>query len=254
MSAAASANVPWSIVARNLPEHATNPIHTDAGAQAVGFERALVAGVTTYSYCVHPLAVALGMEWVAKGTTTVAFRSPVFDGETVSFPVRADDADGEPGDGVVLEVRAPRSDKPLVFVRAQRNSAQPDDDAILPAGEPLTTITTRLDGEFGSSYAQRAGDDLTLFEDHGIVHPAVWPVLANRIFHEQLANGSWIHTKSTIRHHATAPVGSIATVRSVLTDTFVKSGLRAVARVLVEVDGRLIAAIDHEAIIDVNVR
>ena len=39
--------VEWSVKAQNLPEHARNPIHTDAGAQAAGFPRALVAGVTT---------------------------------------------------------------------------------------------------------------------------------------------------------------------------------------------------------------
>ena len=26
----------WTVTARNLPEHARNPIHTDAGAQAAG--------------------------------------------------------------------------------------------------------------------------------------------------------------------------------------------------------------------------
>ena len=39
--------VPWSVTAQNLPEHARNAIHTDEGAQAAGFPRALVAGVTT---------------------------------------------------------------------------------------------------------------------------------------------------------------------------------------------------------------
>ena len=43
-----------AVVARNLPEHARNAIHTDAGARAQGFPRALVAGVTTYAYLVHP--------------------------------------------------------------------------------------------------------------------------------------------------------------------------------------------------------
>ena len=38
------------VVAQNLPEHARNPIHTDEGARAAGFDRALVAGVTTYAY------------------------------------------------------------------------------------------------------------------------------------------------------------------------------------------------------------
>ncbi len=40
---------PWSISAVNLPDHADNLVHTDEGAIAVGFERALVAGTTVYA-------------------------------------------------------------------------------------------------------------------------------------------------------------------------------------------------------------
>ena len=39
----------WSVQARNLPEHASNPIHTDEGGRAAGFDAALVAGVTVYA-------------------------------------------------------------------------------------------------------------------------------------------------------------------------------------------------------------
>ena len=71
--------VEWSIKAQNLPEHARNPIHTDAGAQAAGFPRALVAGVTTYAYMTHPLIVAWGEDWLARGGGEIRFRRPVFD-------------------------------------------------------------------------------------------------------------------------------------------------------------------------------
>jgi len=53
-----SAPTSWTVTAQNLAEHARNPIHTDAGAQAAGFPRALVAGVTTYAYLTHPIAAA----------------------------------------------------------------------------------------------------------------------------------------------------------------------------------------------------
>jgi acyl dehydratase len=85
----------WSIVARNLPEHATNPIHTDVGAQAAGFERALVAGVTTYAYAVHPLIDRWGAAWVSGGMASLRLRSPVFDGDVIRFPTRADDGADE---------------------------------------------------------------------------------------------------------------------------------------------------------------
>ena len=51
---------PWTVTARNLAHHARNPIHTDAGAQAQGFPRALVAGVTTYAYLTHPVVAGVG--------------------------------------------------------------------------------------------------------------------------------------------------------------------------------------------------
>ena len=73
--------IAWHINASNLAEHARNPIHTDAGAQAAGFPRALVAGVTTYAYLTHPLIVAWGEKWLHNGGGEVRFRRPVFDGD-----------------------------------------------------------------------------------------------------------------------------------------------------------------------------
>ncbi|MCX6532667.1 MAG: hypothetical protein NTW34_00525 [Actinobacteria bacterium] len=62
----------WQIIAGNLPEHARNPIHTDDGAQAAGFPRALVAGVTTYAYLTHPLIVAWGRDWLQDAPSLTA--------------------------------------------------------------------------------------------------------------------------------------------------------------------------------------
>ena len=73
----------WTVTARNLPEHARNAIHTDAGAQAAGFPRALVAGVTTYAYLTHPLAAGWGLAWLSGGGGEVRFRSPVFEHDDV---------------------------------------------------------------------------------------------------------------------------------------------------------------------------
>src|SRR5680860_163226 len=63
----------WVVRARNLPEHAGNPIHTDAGARAEGFPSALVAGVTTYAYLTHPLVAAWGLDWLTRGGGEVRF-------------------------------------------------------------------------------------------------------------------------------------------------------------------------------------
>ena len=111
----------WSIVAQNLPEHARNPIHTDEGAQAAGFPRALVAGVTTYAYMTHPIVAAWGLDWLKCGGGEFRFRKPVFDKDVVTC---------EPtdiGDGVRIDVMTAESEDPRAFFAAVRNAgdAQP---------------------------------------------------------------------------------------------------------------------------------
>ncbi len=242
-----SSQVPWSIVARNLPDHASNPIHTDLGARAAGFPRALVAGVTTYTYCVHPIAEHWGLEWARSGSAEVSFASPVYDTETLSFPVTLDGHEG-----LHVEVRVDRSDRPLVRVDARRSaSSRP---VRSPGGtESLGPLTVDLAGEFDPGYAERAGDDLDLFRSAGVVHPGVWPRLANHLFHTQLVRGAWIHTRSHIRHHGLVPIGANAVVSGTVFDRFVRRGLRAVADVEITVEGVVVASIEHEAIIDVTV-
>jgi acyl dehydratase len=119
-------------------------------------------------------------------------------------------------------------------------------------GERLMTVTLRLEGELGSEYASRAGDDQRLCLDAGVVHPAVWPSLGNHVFHRQLVRGPWIHTRSIVRHHALAPAGVEAEVSTTVVERFMRNGERAIADVVIRVDGRIVATVEHEAIIDLN--
>jgi acyl dehydratase len=236
--------LPWSIVARNLPEHADNPIHTDAGARAAGFERALVAGVTSYAYCCHPVIERFGLDWATSGEAEVRFISPVFDGDLLSFPV-VDRADG----GLDMVVTAARDGGPLVAMsgwRTHRSSFEPRQ------GETLAPVTVRLEGKYGADYAARAGDDQQDCVAAGVVHPAIWPALANYVFHRQLARGSWVHTRSIIRHQGLAISGAEAEVSTVVVGRFHRNGERAVADVVIRVDGAIVATLEHEAIVDTS--
>jgi hypothetical protein len=76
--------------------------------------------------------------------------------------------------------------------------------------------------------------------------------LANTVVHAQLARGSWIHTRSRIKHYDIARQGEVATVRSRVVDRFHRSGERAVLRVSIDVAGRPVASIEHEGIIDLG--
>lgn len=232
--------VEWSVKAQNLPEHARNPIHTDAGAQAAGFPRALVAGVTTYAYMTHPLIVAWGEDWLARGGGEVRFRRPVFDHDVLRcVPVV---------DGDVVEVQAITSEpeQPRAIFRAVR-----DGGAVAPLreGEVLPSKEFQLIDTFSCDYGLRAGDDLSFFADRGLVHPAVWTALANDIVYNFVARGSWVHMRSIIRHHATAAVGATAELRSVVVKRFESHGERAVLDVHIVVDDQVVASLEHEAIV-----
>ncbi|MFY8237871.1 MAG: hypothetical protein ACOVK5_01445, partial [Ilumatobacteraceae bacterium] len=60
-----------------------------------------------------------------------------------------------------------------------------------------------------------------------------------------------IHTRSIIRHHGLAASGSIATVNTVVVRRFEQGGERAIADVHIMVDGKVVASLEHEAIIAV---
>jgi hypothetical protein len=251
----------WSVIAQNLPEHARNPIHTDAGAQAAGFPRALVAGVTTYAYLTHPVAAAWGLDWVRNGGGEVRFRRPVFDGDNLACTPHLLSEDSPLFSPLLrtAEIHAITSepDQPRAIFNAV---ARAEDARELRPGEELTDIEITLEGEWGSDYAERAGDPFPLYRDHGIVHPAVWPAIANQVVHTQVARGSWIHTRSIVRHHDLAPVGSRALVQSRVIRRFEAHGERAILDVEIRIDqtdltelhgssSLLVATLEHEAIV-----
>jgi acyl dehydratase len=225
---------PWSVDAANLPEHADNTIHTDAGARAAGFSGALVAGVTTYAYMTHVPATAWGMAWLSAGGADVLFRLPVMDADRVDLVV------GE-NETVTASVEGAAN-----AVARFRESAE-----VLPErdGPSLEAIEFVLDASW-SDYGFRAGDDCPVYAHHGIAHPTSWPRIANQFCHEQLVDGSWIHVRSRLAHHGVAPVGSTIRATAVVAERFdSRAGERAVLDVRIDADGSPVASIEHEAII-----
>ena len=239
----------FRVAARNLPEHARNAIHTDAGAQAAGFPRALVAGVTTYAYLTHVPTLAWGLDWISSGAAEVRLHRPVFEHDPLECVARFGDDDSTMTVEAFVNGDAGEAERPRAVLHALRSAAPTQDRP----GETLQERTIQLTGEWGD-YGRRAGDPLALYADGGIVHPAVWPSLANHIVHTQLARGPWVHTRSVIRHHGAAMVGASAIVRAVVVDRFFRNGERAVLDVRIEIDGALVASLEHEAIIDLAAR
>ncbi len=232
----------FSVRAHNLAEHARNAIHTDAGARAAGFPLALVAGVTTYAYLTHPPAALWGLDWVRSGGGEVRFMRPVFEHDLLDCVPHV----GADGTTLVIDGCVGEGDRPrAVFSAVAACGVTPPP---LDGGERLRPMSIELTGEWGD-YGARAGDTLAIYAEHGIVHPAVWPALANAVVHTQLARGSWIHTRSIVRHHALVPISAVAVVSAAVVDRFNRTGERVVLDVRIEVDGALVASLEHEAII-----
>jgi acyl dehydratase len=225
----------WSTTAVNLAEHASNIIHTDAGAKAAGFEAALVAGVTTYGYLTHVPATAWGLDWVRSGSATVKFKHPVLDGDTVDCRV-----DGQRVDATVAGSVCATADFNELAHKIEHR-----------VGDVLEPIEFGLDSTW-SDYGIRCGDDCPLYTERRIAHPTSWPRIANMFFHEQVVTGPWIHVRSRIAHHAIAPIGSTVRATANVVDRFdSRAGKRAVLDVRITAGGELVAALEHEAIIEI---
>lgn len=223
----------WSIDAVNLPEHADNPVHTVEGGVAAGYDGAVVAGTTIFAYLTRPVAEAWGRDWVTNGGHEVWFRGPVLADETV---VVAGDSS---------EVTATVGDRVCARLVPERESAAPHD----PMGDRLEPLVVEL-GDRWTGYAARAGEDLALYDDENLVHPAVWPSLANRVFATQLVDGAWVHTRSRIRHLGAAAPGDTVVVESWELDRFsTRSGERALVDIRMTIVDRPVCAVEHEAIV-----
>ena len=229
---------PWSVTAVNLPEHADNPIHTDAGARAAGFSGALVAGVTTYAAMTRLPVTAWGRDWITHGEASVRFRHPVLDGDTIDCVVEDDGC-------VTAQVAG------SVRVEAEFLMTRPE-PITRRSGEALRPIEFVLDASW-SDYGLRSGDDSPIYAEDGIAHPSSWPRIANRFCHEQLVTGSWIHVRSRIAHLGVAPIGAEMRAEANVVDRIdSRAGERAVLDVRVTADGLDVAAIEHEAIISLS--
>ncbi len=232
---------PWSTTAINLPDHADNKIHTDEGARAAGFERALVAGTTIYAYMTHPAVSAWGLDWLHAGGGEVRLRRPVFDNERV--------------DCVVSETETETDRRPVVTAtvagdaRATLELWQDVDAPAVRDGEALKPIDMTLT-EAHLDYGMRCGDDLALYAEHDIAHPVTWANLANSIFRINLVTGPWIHVRSKIYHEGIARLGSNIHVAANLIDRFdSRAGERALVDLRLYADDEPVATIEHEAII-----
>ncbi len=235
---------PWSVRAVNLPEHGDNTIHTDEGAIAAGFRRALVAGTTVYAYLTHPPAAVWGRSWIDGGGSEVRFLAPICDDDLVQL--RTVEPSPRANKCVEATVEALVDSE----VRATFDVWQTAEPPPAPRGELLPSTSFDLGPPMGN-YGRRCGDDLSIYDEESVVHPVCWPIIGNQVTKANFVTGPWIHVRSRILHLGPAVSGTPAVAESRLLDRFAtRAGERVLIDVRVSIDGRPVAAIEHESIID----
>jgi acyl dehydratase len=267
---------PWPegrVRARNLYRDAANRIHDDAVARRYGYAGALVAGVTIYGYLARLAVTAWGLDWLRRGTASVRFLRPVYDGSqlTLGGQVVARSANPVAGEAVAeLEARTPEGEVAATMVAGLAWGGPvtaPDPRgypaAPLPASPPPATEETLATlGPLGApalildeTTLVRAAGDLDdpspLYRGpEGIAHPGLLLRQANRALSENLALGPWIHVSSDVAHCDLARAGDRLETRGRVARVYERKGRGWVdLDLLVVADGaRPVAHIRHTAI------
>jgi acyl dehydratase len=259
--------------ARNLFSDSTNRIHNDAVARQHGFAGALVAGVTIYGYLTRVVVETWGVEWLRRGTATVRFARPIYDGDQLTLSGRIVGRSGRPDAGeavTVIEARTPHGDVaatltaglawggpvitpdprgyPAAPLPASRAPATPE---ALGSLGPLGSPVLELDALGLAQIADDLDDAAPLYRGPaGVLHPALLLRQANRALSENVTLGPWIHVSSDVAHCDVARAGERLETRGRIARVFERKGRDWVDLDLLVVAGgaRPVARIHHTAI------
>jgi acyl dehydratase len=261
----------YQIKARNTAQQSENAIHHDDVAQRYGFRGGLVPGVTVYAYLTEPIVAAFGSAWLQRGTASVRFVKPLFDGEELQVEGSIDPRDTRGPGGLSFSVRGATTATPecaTLTATLPAGSPTPVNLAIygsapLPETRPeatrahlasldvLGTPVTRYDEALAEEWLARVNDPLPIYRGRdGWVHPAFFLDQANRALRQNVRLGPWIHVGSVVRHLGGARVGDTLATRGRVRSLFEKNGREFVELDLVVVAGerRPVAHIRHTAI------
>jgi acyl dehydratase len=216
--------------ARNLFRGAANRIHDDAVARELGYAGALVAGVTIYGYLAQLAVSAGGLDWLRRGTASVRFLRPVYDGDELTLGGRVVARSANPAAGeVMVELEARRScgdvaaaliaglgwggpvaaPDPRRYPSAPLPASPPPATADVLAGlDPLGTPAVHLDASTLGGIADDLDDPSPIYRGlEGVAHPGLLLRQANRALSGNVTPGPWVHVASDVAHCDLARAG-----------------------------------------------
>ena len=217
-----------------------NRIHSDEIARALGFEGALVPGVTVSAYVVEPAVVAWGLDWLARGRSHVTVKKPVYDGRPFRVEVRpsgdhAYDAEllDSAGDlRAVGRVELPDEVEPAP---GRRGDAPVQGERSPPTREGLERLrergmgSIRVTWDTATPMARYLRDPsrapaLLRPDEGGYANTSFTLGLTNWVFAANVAVDPWVHLETTAQHHAPIALGSELVVEARVADLFERKG------------------------------
>ena len=251
----------YTVRARNLAPDSDNKIHDDEVARRFGFTGALVPGVEVFAYATQPFAAAWGEDFLTRGLMDMRFRRPVYDGEDVTVEPKENDGydvtlvgpDGEAravGHAALGEA-AHEVDLSHYVETPITQPTPPADATSLAVGTRLGTVREQVTPEGHDAYLHGIGETLPLYQR--FVHPGALLRMVNAVLFRNVAMGPWIHTGSSCRYVAAAPVPTTLTAHGVVTDRYERNGKSYVRfDALVLAGERPVVEVDHVAIYDLG--
>jgi len=251
----------YTVRARNLAPDSDNKIHDDEVARQFGFTGALVPGVEVFAYATQPFAAAWGEQFLTRGVMDMRFRRPVYDGEDVTVEPKENDGydvtlvgpDGEARAVGHAALGAVAHDVDLShYAETPMSSPLPAADASsLAVGTRLGTVREQVTPDGHAAYLHGIGETLPLYQQ--FVHPGALLRMVNAVLFRNVAMGPWIHTGSSCRYVAPAPVPTTLTAHGVVTERYERNGKAYVRfNALVLAGERPVVEVDHVAIYDLG--
>jgi acyl dehydratase len=230
------------LVARNPATESENRIHGDEVALRYGFKGGLVPGVTVYAYACAPILEALGEEWLERGSTSMRFSAPSYDGESLTAMV-APAGGGDSGQLHSITVQAGGRTSATGTASTPRNPGTPEDigwaplpeerppasEEVFAPGTLLGTIQLPTDQERMSAYLQSIEEPSPLYSRRGIVHPGWLLNGANSILVANVVMPAWLHVESRVQHRRPVTIGESVQVRGIVAEAFERKGHRFIA-------------------------
>ncbi len=206
-------------VARNHAESHENKMHSDEVAAKLGFEGALVPGVTVFGLTSIALTKQFGGDWLQGTTLHTRFLKPAYHDDKLDVFLTSNEEQSEARclnkDGTLLCTLQMQSgtetpefgnhnfDLSALPIASDRKNRKEISWEHIREGIPFPVRPWHVGAEENVKFANEVQDDHSAFTTEGtaLVHPHLILSQANQVLVDEFEMPAWIHVGSEVRLH-----------------------------------------------------